>query len=145
MSEVEELRMQLAEAQEENKALRAVIGRRKRREAYPDALLERFPLVVEAVGAKPVLKSQHEYFLHDWFTQKLSVIIRSAVFSDTARLGRGKGRSYIAVQEMDDEEHKLWLDMVERMLADLEDGAASRREMLERRNDDGSEPETAAV
>ena len=46
-----------------------------------------------------------------------SVIIRSAVFSDTARLGRGKGRSYIAVQEMDDEEHKLWLEMVERMNA----------------------------
>lgn len=145
MSEVEELRRKLVEAQEENAALRAVIGRRKRKEAFPDALLERFPLVVEAVGQKPVLKSQHKYFLHDWFTQKLSVIIRSAVFSDTASFGRGKGRSYISVLEMDEEEHELWLEMVERMLTDLEDGAARRREMLERRKANGSEPETAAV
>lgn len=145
MSEVEELRRKLIEAQEENKALRAMVGRKKRKEALPDALLARFPLVVEAVGVKPVLKSQHEYFLHDWFSQKLSVIIRSAVFSDTSRLGRGKGRSYIAVQEMDDKEYELWLEAVERMLTDLEDCAAFRREMLERRKNDGSEPETAAV
>lgn len=145
MSEVEELRRKLVEAQEENAALRAVIGRRKRKEAFPDALLERFPLVMEAVGQKPVLKSQHKYILHDWFTQKLSVIIRSAVFADTASFGRGKGRSYISVLEMDDEEHKLWLEMAERILTDLEDGAARRREMLERRKGNGSEPETAAV
>lgn len=145
MSEVEDLRIQLAEAQEENKALRAIIGRKKRQEAFPDTILKKFPLVMETVGGKAGVNSYYKYYLLEWFTQKLSAIIRGTVFWDTAYPREGNGRRYIAVQNMDEEEYKLWLEMVEHVLADLEDGVASRREMLERRKNNGSEPETTAV
>lgn len=89
-------------------------------------------------------QSTHEYFLWDWFTAKLSSIIRSVVFSDTARCDKRTRKTYIAVQEMDDEEYGLWLEMVEKVLTVLDDGARRRQEMLERRSDNGKVPERTA-
>lgn len=145
MSEVEKLREQLRKAQEENETLRAMIGRKKRQHTYPDDLLAKFPLVIEAAGRKLGIPSARRYCLWDWFSSKLSGIIRSTVFSDTARYSKGKGKTYISVQEMDSEEYELWLAMVERILTDLEDGIDFRREMLGRRTDSGDNPRKTTV
>ena len=132
--EIVALRKQLAEAVKENDALRSALKRKKHIDGYPDEILEPLHNLRAAVGRNPCYMSSAKYCLQDWFTQRLSSLIRGTVFADTAQKGK-KSTRFISIQEMDAEEYQLWLTTLKEVLTALDGSVARRREMVERKTD----------
>ena len=127
--DAKELVEEIERLRKENLCFRAMLDRKEHRTGYPDKLLSEFPFVMEAVGINPTYHSHHTLFLNEWFSQKLSAVIRSTVFADTKIQGKRNVR-FISIQDMNDEEYQLWLDVLESVLDALDSGIQRRKKML---------------
>jgi len=133
--EIELLRKKLEEARIENDQLRADLGRKKQQRGFPDEIVKNYPKLVARCGGTFVKqmmdgRTVEKYFLNEPLDTMISKIIRMTVFADTEQQSRTKNGRHIAVQDMNQEEYKLWIYVLESVLDALEYGIAWREEML---------------
>ena len=79
------LELRLEELLAENNALKTALDREtKRMTVWSDSLMEKYPLLLGVVGKRPPWNSKHVYAMENSFTNSVSKLVRSVVFSDTA-------------------------------------------------------------
>lgn len=123
MTEIERLTAEIKRLKAEIELLRDEKNKRCEREAFPDAMLEKYPRLLKALGKKPVLLATREHYLQPAFAQKVASMIRETVFRDTGGSGENSKRaSYVRILAMTDSQYELYLKTADAILAALEAG-----------------------
>lgn len=131
---ISSLEARILELERENVNLKNRLNIRPRRDMWPESIMCKYELLVQSINkasgfwhrGKYIYSEEQHKFTRE-FEEKISRIIRWAVFGDTAKKTERGHRQLISVSNMTDEEFKIYLDVLDHVLCAFEDGLKKRK------------------
>lgn len=103
---------------QQNEELRKLLNRREMQYAFPDSIIEKYPLLIGNVfELYENRRSGKKYSAYGNVAANLSMVIRASLFPESK-----EGRKYVSVEKMERWQYQIFLNTVDKMLSALNDG-----------------------